>query len=122
MKILIVDDTSLMRGMLMNSLLVIDNLEFIEAKDGESAVRLYKENRPDLVTMDIIMDNLNGVEATRQILQFDPNARIIIISSEAQTALLQEAITLGIRDYIIKPFSSYKVHEVVTRILGLSTE
>jgi two-component system chemotaxis response regulator CheY len=84
-----------------------------EAENGEEAVRLYFETRPDLVTMDLVMPRMNGVEATRSILQQDPEARIIILSAMTQENLIAEAIQAGALDYIVKPFQTDEVIKVL---------
>ena len=84
-----------------------------EAGNGEEAVRLYFETRPDLVTMDLVMPRMNGVEATRSILQQDPEARIIILSAMTQENLIAEAIQAGALDYIVKPFQTDEVIKVL---------
>jgi two-component system chemotaxis response regulator CheY len=85
-----------------------------EAENGDEAVKLYAEIKPDLVTMDLVMPIKNGVQATKEIIRFDPSAQIIILSSMMQENLVTEAIHAGARDYIIKPF----VTEEVMKVLG----
>jgi two-component system chemotaxis response regulator CheY len=89
-----------------------------EAATGTEAVERYKALRPDLVTMDIVMPDLDGIEAVRRIIDFDPSARILMCSAMGQQALVIEAIRAGARDFVVKPFQPSRVLEAVQRVLG----
>ena len=116
-KVLIVDDARLLRQMLKD-LLVSDGFTIAgEARDGEEAVQLYRELKPDLVTMDVMMPRTNGVEATREILASDRNARIVMVSSVGQESLIAEAIEAGACAYVLKPFSRDDVLAATRRAL-----
>jgi len=90
-----------------------------EAENGEEAIRLYGETRPDIVTMDLAMPLMNGVEAVRAILKQDPDARIVILSAMMQEHLVSEAIQAGARDYILKPFQTDEVMKVMNEVCGI---
>jgi two-component system chemotaxis response regulator CheY len=117
-KVLVVDDAIFMRKMIAE-ILVENGMEVIgEADNGSSAVERYKELKPDLVTMDIIMPEMNGIDAVRQIVAFDSQAKIVMCSALGQQALVQEAITAGAKDFLIKPFNPSRVVEVVNKIMN----
>jgi len=117
-KILIVDDAAFMR-MMLSDILIENGYDIAgEAEDGEEAVRLYKELKPDLVTMDIVMPGAGGIESIRNILKEDPKAKILVVSALGQQKLVKEAIEAGAKDFMIKPFKPEKVIEAVERILG----
>ena len=108
-KVLIVDDSGYMRKVIRRHL-EPQGLEIVgEAKDGIEAVQLYKELKPDVVTMDISMKEMNGIEATKRIKQIDPNAKVIVISALGDARFIKEAIKAGARDYIIKPFQEERL-------------
>jgi two-component system chemotaxis response regulator CheY len=89
-----------------------------EAETGLQAVEKYKQLRPDLVTMDIVMPDMGGIDAVREIVQEDPEARILMCSAMGQQALVVEAIQAGAKDFIVKPFQPSRVLEAVERVLG----
>jgi two-component system chemotaxis response regulator CheY len=93
-----------------------------EAENGDDAVRLYFETRPDLVIMDLVMPRMNGVDATRVILKRDPDARIVILSAMPQENLVTEAIQAGAKDYVIKPFQTDEVMRVLQQSLSTGSE
>jgi two-component system chemotaxis response regulator CheY len=116
-KVLIVDDTKFMRNIL-KSILKKKDIEIAgEAVNGNEAVEKYKELKPDLVTMDIIMPEMNGIEAVKAIIAIDPNARILMCSAMGQQAMVIEAIQAGARDFVIKPFQPARVLEAIDRTL-----
>lgn len=118
-RILIVDDAIFMRSMLKD-IFKKNNFEVAgEAENGLEAVKKYKELRPDLTTMDIVMPEMNGIEAVREIMKFDPDAKVLMCSALGQEALVTESIEAGARDFIIKPFSPKMVLEVVNQILDV---
>jgi two-component system chemotaxis response regulator CheY len=111
-KVLVVDDAIFMRKMIAE-ILVENGMEVVgEADNGSSAVELYKELKPDLVTMDIIMPEMNGIDAMRQIMDADSQAKIVMCSALGQQALVQEALAAGAKDFLIKPFNPSRVVEV----------
>jgi len=115
-KILVVDDAAFMRMMLKN-ILGKDGHEIVgEGSDGEEAVKKYFELKPDIVTMDIVMPKVDGINATREILKQDPNAKIVMISALGQEAMVKEALQLGAKDFIVKPFNKDKVLEVINKV------
>lgn len=117
-KVLVVDDAIFMRKMIAE-ILVENGMDVIgEADNGSSAVERYKELKPDLVTMDIIMPEMNGIDAVRQIIAIDAQANIVMCSALGQQALVQEAITAGAKDFLIKPFNPSRVVEVVNKIMN----
>jgi two-component system chemotaxis response regulator CheY len=89
-----------------------------EAENGKQAVEKYQQLKPDLVTMDIIMPEMGGIEAVKQITQADPAARILMCSAMGQQALVQEALQAGARDFVVKPFQPSRVLEAVQRVLA----
>jgi two-component system chemotaxis response regulator CheY len=117
-KILISDDAAFMRVMI-RGILTKQNFEIVgEAKDGREAVEMYKQLRPDLTTMDIIMPEVNGIEAVKEIIGFDSRAVIIMCSAMGQQAMVIEAIAAGAKDFVIKPFQPPRVIEAVERALA----
>ena len=118
-KILVVDDAGFMRKMVQTHLSKAGYTDFIEGEDGQRAVDLYKETKPDLVIMDITMPNLNGIEALRQIKGFDADAKIVMCSAMGQEAMVMEAIKLGALDFIVKPFKAERIVQTVNKVLPL---
>lgn len=118
-KILIVDDAGFMRKMVQTHLSKAGYTDFLEGEDGLRAVELYRESKPDLVIMDITMPNLNGIEALRQIKQFDAEAKIVMCSAMGQEAMVMEAIKLGALDFIVKPFKAERIVQTVNKVLPL---
>jgi len=90
-----------------------------EAEDGEEAVKLYRELQPDLTTMDIVMPKMDGIAALNAILELDSAAKVIMISSLGQEALIAEAIETGAKDFIVKPFQRDRILKVARYVLGL---
>lgn len=115
-KILVVDDAAFMRTMLKR-ILEDEGFEIQEAADGDVAVKKYKESKFDLVTMDIVMPNMDGVTAVKEIIKFDPDAKIIMITALAHKTLVLRALRAGARDFIVKPFDSAAVIEAVNNAL-----
>lgn len=117
-RVLIVDDAIFMRDMIWD---IFTNAGFEvvdEATNGVEAIEKYKELTPDLVTMDIVMPQKNGIEATREILKYDAAAKVIMCSSLGQEALVMEAIESGASDFIVKPFKSEDVLAIVRKVMG----
>ncbi|MEO0255156.1 MAG: response regulator [candidate division WOR-3 bacterium] len=116
-RVLIVDDAQFMRKLLAD-ILKKGGYEICgEASNGEEAVRLYRELKPDIVTMDIVMPDKSGIDAVREIISFDPHAKIIMVSAMGQQPLVLEAIQAGAKDYIVKPFQPARVLEAVERVI-----
>src|SRR5262245_20974500 len=100
--VLIVDDLPFVRKTLSEILTKAHYNVVGEAADGHEAVDLYQRLKPDIVTLDMVMPQISGLEALKRIFKIDKNARVIIISALGQENLVVEAITLGARDYIVK--------------------
>ena len=120
-KVLVVDDALFMRKML-SDILKKEGFEVVgESDNGKDAVEKYKEVKPDLVTMDIVMpkmEEIDGIAAVREIIKIDPQAKIIMVSAMGQHALVVEAIQAGAKDFIVKPFQPSRVAEAIRRVLG----
>jgi len=116
--VLICDDADFMRTM-VGEILRRAGFEVVgEAETGLQAIERYKQLRPDLVTMDIVMPDLGGIEAVREICKYDPHAKILMCSAMGQQALVHEAIEAGAKDFVVKPFQPSHVLEAVQRVLG----
>lgn len=117
-KILIVDDAAFMR-MMIKDILTKNGYEVVaEAVNGVEAVELYKSHQPDLVTMDITMPEMDGIEAVKQIKAVNPAAKVIMCSAMGQQSMVMDAIKAGANDFIVKPFQADRVLEAVKKIVG----
>ena len=119
--IMIVDDAAFMRMMIKDNLTKAGFSEFIEASNGEEAVSLYKENKPDLVILDITMPVKDGLTTLREIRDMkngDPEAKVIMCSAMGQENMVIEAIKLGALDFIVKPFKPERLIQTVKNILN----
>lgn len=102
-KIMVVDDSRVVHTQI--KILADTDFEIIEyCRDGESAVEAYEKYKPDLVTMDIIMPGMDGLEAARTILEEFPDARILMVSSLAYDDTIDQAVRIGSKGFIYKPF------------------
>ncbi len=117
-KILLVDDASFMRMMLKNILVGAGYEVAGEAENGAKAIEQFKSLKPDLVIMDIIMPEMGGIDAVREIVKAQPGAKILMCSSMGQQSLVVEAIQAGAKDFIVKPFQPSNVLEAVKKVLG----
>ena len=121
-KVLIVDDAMFMRNMIAE---IFNGKKYkeedyqvvAEAENGIEAVEKYKEHDPDIVTMDIVMPEMTGIEALKEIMEIDSGANVIMCSALGQDSLVMEALDAGAKDFIVKPFQPEKVLDVVVRIL-----
>ncbi|ADH99263.1 response regulator [Salisediminibacterium selenitireducens] len=116
--VLIVDDAAFMR-MMIKDILSKNGFDVVgEAGDGQQAVDMYKEQSPDLVTMDITMPEMDGITALKEIKTHDPNAKVIMCSAMGQQAMVIDAIQAGAKDFIVKPFQADRVLEAISKTLG----
>ena len=116
--VLICDDAIFMRTMI-GDILTQAGFQIVgEAETGLQAVEKYRALKPDLVTMDIVMPDMGGIDAVREIVKEDPGAKVLMCSAMGQQALVIEAIQAGARDFVVKPFQPSRVHEAVQRVLG----
>ena len=116
--ILIVDDALFTRMMLRNILNENGYGAVVEAETGADAIWAYERWKPDLVIMDINMPEMDGMTAVRNILALDPEAKIVICSALGEKQLMLEALEVGVKDFITKPFQPSKVMEVVKKVLS----
>ncbi|MDD2201182.1 MAG: response regulator [Firmicutes bacterium] len=115
--VLVVDDAAFMR-MRAGKLLSQNGYEVIEAENGLDALNQYTEHNPDLVLMDITMPVMDGLTAVREIRGVDPEAKIIMVSAMGQQAMVIEAIKLGAKDFIVKPYEPDSVLASVKKLIG----
>jgi CheY-like chemotaxis protein len=121
-RILIVDDSAVMRKNLKSILSRAGYEVVAEATNGEEAVRAYASHKPDLVTMDVTMPVLNGIEAVKRIVAADGEAKIVVVSAFDQRSMLFEAMENGASHYIIKPITADKLLAVVDKLFGGGSE
>ena len=115
--ILIADDAVFMRRMLRRTLTEGGYTNFIEAVNGADAVALYTEHQPDLVFLDVTMPEKNGLEALVEIMQINPNAKVVMCSAIGQNQTIMDAIRSGASDFIVKPFNRDRVLEVASSLI-----
>lgn len=116
--VLVVDDASFMR-MMIKDILTKNGFDVVgEAENGQIAVQKYKELSPDIVTMDITMPEMDGIQALKSIREIASDAKVIMCSAMGQQAMVIEAIQSGARDFIVKPFDADRVVEAINKVLG----
>lgn len=116
-KILIVDDALFMRKMIRDALEPLGYEIAGEGQDGREALDLYEETHPDLTTLDIIMPGMDGLETLRELRKRDPEAKVIMITAVDQKPMMQEAMRLGVSDFIVKPFDDTRVVSAIQKAL-----
>ncbi len=117
-RILVVDDAAFMR-MMIKEILTKNGYEVIgEASDGLQALERFRELKPDLITMDITMPEMDGIQALKEIRAVDSSAKVIMCSAMGQQAMVIDAIQAGARDFIVKPFQADRVVEAIRKALG----
>ncbi len=117
-RVLIVDDATVMRTVL-RTILAKNGFQIVgEAADGDEAIRSYSELKPDVVTMDIIMPKLTGLEALKAIVASDPTANIIMCTADNSREMVINSFKAGAKDYVIKPFSVERLLDAMKKATG----
>jgi len=117
--VLIVDDSALSRKFL-KKIVLKNGCEIVgEANNGKLGVEMYKKLSPDLVTMDLIMDEMDGLEALKLIMEENPSANVIMVSSMGQEVIVRDAIILGAKNFLLKPLDEEKVMNAINKIFNL---
>lgn len=117
-RVLITDDAAFMRMQLKDIISKLGHEVVGEAENGAVAVQLANELKPDLITMDITMPEMNGVDATRSIRGTNPNVKIIVCSAMGQQSMVVDAIQAGANDFVVKPFNAERIKESIDRVLS----
>ena len=117
-KILICDDSILARKQLKDIIVEHGYQDFLEASNGQEAIDLYKEHKPELVFVDIVMPVKDGVQAIHEIREFDPEANIIVVSSVGTLTQLRNAIMEGARDFVQKPYTNSGIADILKARFG----
>lgn len=116
-KILIVDDAEFLR-VRISKMLIGDGYEVIEAENGLRAIESYQANKPDLVLMDITMPEMDGLTALKHIRALDNKAKVIMLTALGQESVVLEAIKMGARDFVVKPFERDRVINAIHKMLA----
>ncbi|KIL41306.1 chemotaxis protein CheY [Gordoniibacillus kamchatkensis] len=116
-RVMVVDDAAFMRAFLKQMLTDVGFQVVAEAKDGDEAVKLFMHMRPDVVTMDITMPEMNGIDALNEIRKVDPQAKVIMCSAVGQHNMILNAIKAGASDFIVKPFQKERVLEAIKKVM-----
>lgn len=117
-RILIVDDAKFMRMTLSNILSKANHEVVGEGENGRDAIELYRKLNPDLVTLDITMPEMSGLEAIKEIKKEFPQAKVIMCSAMGQQKMVVESIEAGAKDFIVKPFDEGRVLDAINRVLS----
>lgn len=119
MKVLIVDDSRMSRIAMHLALPaeLRETCEFFEGENGQEAVSVYKEQNPDLVFLDLTMPVMDGYEALRQIISYDPDAKVLVVSSDSQSGAIQRALKLGAKTHIKKPIKAATLLPILETII-----
>lgn len=115
--ILIADDAAFMR-MRSSALLKELGHDVVEAEDGQQAVDAYKKGGIDAVLLDITMPVMDGIEALKLILAYDPNAKIAMVTAMGQQQVIMEAIKVGAKDFVVKPFDEERIQAAMWKLIG----
>lgn len=115
-RILVVDDSKFMR-MLLGDLLSRNGFDVLEAESGEEALQIYRKERPDLVTLDILMPGRDGIETVGDLREEDPSARIVMVTALGMEDYIQRALEAGADGFILKPFSPERVLDTLKEVL-----
>jgi len=118
LRVLVVDDAAFMRKQLRDILEASGHEVVAEGEDGDEAVRLYENHRPEVVTLDLVMPRRGGIEALQELRRRFPDARVVVCSSVSDEPTILEAIGLGARDYVLKPVNPAKLLEAVRKAAG----
>ena len=114
--VLIVDDSSLMRRIIRH-IVIKNGYDVIgEATNGRLGFEKYKELHPDVVTMDLVMDEMNGLDALKLIMKDDPHANVIMVSSMGQDVVVRDAIVTGAKNFLLKPFDEKQVVDALKKL------
>jgi two-component system chemotaxis response regulator CheY len=116
-KILIVDDAEFLRVRL-NKILDTEGYQVFQAENGAKAVSTYKDIHPDVVLMDVTMPEMDGLTALKEIVSFDPKARVVMLTALGQESVVLEAVKSGARDFIVKPFEHDRVMKAISKLLA----
>ena len=116
--VMIVDDSQFMR-VLLKKILIPEYTIVGEATNGIEAVKMYEDLKPEVVTMDVVMPKMNGIEATAHIMKRHPDARIVMCTSVGQEEKMKKAISAGAKGYVTKPFQGPKVMQEIQGALVL---
>lgn len=118
-KVLIVDDAVFMRRAIKN-MLQGNGFDVVgEAENGMEGIQKYKELKPDIVTMDITMPGMSGIDALKSILEYDSKAKIVMISAMGQEQFVKEAVIQGAKSFIVKPFKEESIVQSLNKVLAL---
>ncbi|MBH1940158.1 response regulator [Mobilitalea sibirica] len=116
-RILMVDDSRTSRKIL-RSILEDNGHQIIgEAVNGEDAVNKFKELNPDITTMDITMPVMDGLEALKNIMDIDKNAKVVMVTAAGQKSKMVDAVKYGAAEFLAKPFESAQIIEIINRVL-----
>jgi two-component system chemotaxis response regulator CheY len=118
-RVLIVDDAAFMRMKIKMALEKAGHEVVGQAENGLEGVLLYKQHKPDLVTLDITMPVMDGLEALKEIKQFDRDAKVLMVSAMGQELVVKEAVVYGANTFIVKPFSEERLIETVEKLLAI---
>lgn len=118
-KILVVDDAAFMRAAI-RTMLERNGFEVVgEAENGMVGFEKYKELKPDVVTLDTTMPEMDGLEALKAIKQYDPKAKVIMVSAMGQEPMVMDAVVSGAKSFIVKPFKEEHVVQTLNKVLAL---
>lgn len=115
--LLVTDDAMVIRAMIKDAATDAGWTIVGEAANGQEAIELYREFKPNAVTLDLIMPEYDGIHALRGILEFDPNAKVVVVSALNQKALLKQAFAIGASDFVCKPFEADDLMQTLERMV-----
>jgi CheY-like chemotaxis protein len=120
MKILVIDDSTMARKMLIKTLkeFISDDTQILQAKNGKEGVAQYKDEKPDLVFLDLTMPEMDGFEALKYIKLYDEDAKVVVVSADIQKASLDKVKEDGAIDFVKKPIDSHKMEMIFQKIQG----
>lgn len=116
LNIMVVDDSSMIRKVFVSLLEKLGQNVVAQASSGKEAISLYEEHMPDLVTMDITMPIMNGIEALKKIKAKYKDAKIIMVTSHGEEKQVMEAITNGAKGYVLKPITEDKIRNAILKL------